>query len=66
MDDRLQQLTIGALQTLLVDLQQLERLARDRRRDLTGMTHLSDVADAAQDPVGDARGPPRPPRDLVG
>ena len=64
--DRLQQLAVGALEAVVVDLEQLEGLLRDVARDHAGVTHLGDVADAPQDPVGDPRRPPRAACDLVG
>ena len=50
----------------LVDLEQLERLARDVDRDGALVAHLGDVADAAEDAVRDARRAARAARDLVG
>ena len=64
-DDRREQLAVDALEPGLVDLEQLERLARDLDRHGAGVAHLGDVADPAEDAVRDARRPARTPRDLV-
>ena len=61
-----QQLAVGALEALVVDLEELERLARDLVRDRALVPDLGDVADAAEDPVRDPRRSARAPRDLVG
>ena len=50
---------LTALEPRPVDLEQLERLVRDRGRDRACMPHLRDVANPAQDPVRD---PGRSPR----
>ena len=55
-----------ALEPVLVDLQQVERLVGDPGRDRTFVAHLGDVAHAAQDAVGDARRAARAPGDLLG
>ena len=64
--DRLEQLTVDALETLAVDLEQLEGLAGDLVRDHTCMAHLCHVAHAPEDSVRDAWRAPRAQRDLVG
>ena len=64
--DRAQQLARLAVEALLVDLEQLERLARDLGRDRALVAHLGDVAHAAEDAVRDARRAARAPRDLLG
>ena len=66
LDDRLQKLAIGALESVAVDLEQLESLGRDLGRDLALVAHLGDVANPAQDPVRDARCAPGARGDLVG
>ena len=65
-DDRLEQRAVDALEAVLVDLQQLERLVRDLRRDHALVPHLGDVPDAAQDPVRDSRRAAGAPGDLAG
>ena len=40
-----------------VDLEELERLARERRVDVAGAAHLGEVAHALQQPVGHPRVP---------
>ena len=47
----------------LVDFEQVERLARDVGRYASLMAHLGHVADATQNPVGDARRSARTGRD---
>ena len=64
--DRPEQLAVRALETLGVDLEQVERLCGDLARDRAVVANLRDVADAAQDPVRDPRCPARPARDLGG
>src|ERR671936_1570562 len=54
--DRFEQVAVGALEADPVDLVELERLERDVERDRALVAHLGDVADTAQDPVGDAGG----------
>ena len=63
-DDRPQQLAIDFVEPVLVDLEQLQRRVRDLERDRAVGAHLRVVADAPQQPVGDARRAARPPRDL--
>ena len=53
--DRRQELAIRALEADRVDLEQLERLARDVERHGAGMAHLGDIADAPENPVRDTR-----------
>ena len=53
--DRAQELAVGALEPLAVDLHQRQRLARDLVRDRALVAHLGDVADTTQDAVGDSR-----------
>ena len=57
---------VDALETLAVDLEQLEGLAGDLVRDHTCMAHLCHVAHAPEDSVRDAWRAPRAQRDLVG
>src|SRR5205085_7204544 len=64
--DRAQQLACLAIESFLVDLEQRQRLPRVLRCDRPLVTHLRDVAHAPEDPVGDARRPPRAPRNLLG
>ncbi len=64
--DRPQQLAIEPFEPRFVDLEQLERFARDRRRDHSLVTHLGHVSHATQDPVADARRAARAAGDLVG
>src|SRR5579862_2643903 len=64
--DRTEEVAVEALEPRLVDLEQVERLARDRRRDRALVAHLGDVADAAKDAVRDARRAARAARDLLG
>src|SRR5207245_114379 len=64
LDDRAQQLAVDAFEPLLVDLVQLERLARDLNRHDALVSNLGDVAHAPQDAVGDTRSPARAARDF--
>jgi hypothetical protein len=64
--DRPQELAVEPLEPGLVDLQQLQRFARDGGRDGALMAHFRDVPDAAEDPVAHARRPAGAARDLVG
>src|SRR5262249_26278849 len=64
-DDRLEQGPVDALETVLLDLEQVERLVRDLGRDGALVAHLGDVADAPQNPVRDAWRAAGAPRDLV-
>src|SRR5205807_790934 len=65
-NDRKQQLTCLAIEPLLVDLEQVQRLARDLGRDRALVPDLRDVAHATEDPVRDPRCTPGPARDLLG
>src|SRR5690348_11015949 len=62
--DRVQEVARLAVEALRVDLEQLQRLARNRRRDRALVPHLSDVAHTPEDPVRDARRAARARRDL--
>src|SRR5581483_6988265 len=55
LDHGAQELTVEALETGTVHLEQCERLLGDRGRDGAFVTDLGDVAHAPQDPVRDAR-----------
>ncbi len=59
LDNRPQELTVGALEAMAVDLEQLERLGGDRVRDHALVAHLGDVAHPPQDAVCHARRAPR-------
>src|SRR5207302_3053383 len=62
--NRAQELARLAIESLLVDLEQVQRLARDLVRDRALVPHLRDVAHAAEDAVRNARGAARAARDL--
>src|SRR5207248_2225037 len=64
--DRLQELPRLAVEALLVDLVQEERLTRDLGRDRAFVADLGDVAHAPEDAVRDPRRPARAARDLLG
>ena len=66
LDDRPQELAVEPLEPRLVDLEQLERLTRDRGRDRALVPYLGDVPDPAEDPIADARRAARAAGDLVG
>src|SRR5215467_337679 len=55
--DRPQELAVQPFEPRLIDLEQLERLARDGGCDRALVPHLGDIPDAAEDAVTDARGP---------
>ena len=63
-DDRAQQLAVDLVEPVLVHLEQLEARVRDLERDRAVGAHLRVVADAAQQPVDDARRAARPLGDL--
>ena len=60
-----QQPAIGLVEAVRVHLEQLQRVVADRAGDAPVGAHLREVADAAQQPVGDARRAARPARDLA-
>ncbi len=66
LDDRPQQFAIDFVESVLVDLEQLQRGVGDVERDRAGRPHLRVVADATEQPVGDARRAARAPRELGG
>src|SRR5438046_2116826 len=63
---RAQESAVDPLEPALVDLHQVERLARDRRRNGALVPDLGDVPNTAQDPVRDPRRSARAAGDLVG
>jgi hypothetical protein len=64
--DCLEQLTVDALEADLVDLEQLESLARNVECDRSGMPYLGDISDTTQDSIRNARRATGSTRDLVG
>src|SRR5919201_1495571 len=62
--DGAEEAAVLVVESLVVDLERSEGLARHGKRDDAVVPDLSVVADALQPAVGDARGPARPARDL--
>jgi hypothetical protein len=62
--DRLQDRVVEPIEAFVVDLEDLEARARDLAGDRAVVPHLGEVAHPTEQPVRDARGSPRPPRDL--
>src|SRR5689334_8983795 len=49
------QLPIDIIETMLVDIEELQRITRNRSRDFSGSFHFREIADAFQQPVCDPR-----------
>ena len=64
LDDRGQQLAIGRIEALVVDLHRPHRRRRGRLVDMTVAVDLGVIADALEQPVDD-RGVPRPRRAIA-